>query len=111
MPDVGVQKERAGSVSTGRVWAEDGATVVMPLEEALALVAIRDAGFSLVPLPEPEDEQDEGPSDPAETTPDLPVTEPGSGQDLSEVAPEPQVAEPEPVRRAAKKTAASKVEA
>lgn len=99
--DVRVRKQHAGSVSTGHVWHEDGAVVTMPYEEALGLVAIPDAGFSIVPDEPEETDSDEQPQ----------VTEPGPGEDLSEVAPEPPVTEPGPARRAAKKVAAGKPEA
>lgn len=55
-----VRKRRAGSDSLGHVWAHDGDIVDMPYEEATALLAIRDAGFTIVE-PEIPDEISESP--------------------------------------------------
>jgi hypothetical protein len=48
-----VRKHRAGSDSYGHVWAHDGDTVEVPYGHAVELLAIGDAGFTIV---EPEQE-------------------------------------------------------
>jgi len=55
-----LRKAQAGSDSFGHVWAEDGAVVEVPDEEARQLLRILDAGFSEV-APEPAKALDESP--------------------------------------------------
>ena len=50
-PLVNIRKDKAGSVSGGWTWPEDGAVVAVPYTLALELVAIRDGGFSVVEPP------------------------------------------------------------
>jgi hypothetical protein len=48
-----LRKDNAGSTSTGYVWPHDGAVVEVDDQHAHELLAIQDAGFSLVAAPEP----------------------------------------------------------
>lgn len=69
MAMVRVRKQYAGSDSFGHVWAEDGAVVEMPYEQAMELLAIPDAGCSVAdepgevtePAPAPENLVSEAP--------------------------------------------------
>jgi hypothetical protein len=87
-----IRKDRAGNDSLGHSWPEDGAVVEMPHEEAEALLAIADGGFTLV-LPDAEEDE-----------------EPEPEPEFSEVDPEAPADEPE-AKPAAKKTAARKTTA
>jgi hypothetical protein len=53
-----VRKRRAGSDSLGHVWVHDDDTVEMPYDQAMQLIAIRDAGFEIV---EPDETSDPPP--------------------------------------------------
>lgn len=77
MSIVHLKKARAGSDSWGHSWPEDGSVVEVDYEQAMALLAIPDGGFSVVdsPDPEPESSDDDKPEGPEE---------------VSEVAPEPE---------------------
>jgi hypothetical protein len=91
-----IRKDRAGNDSLGHSWPEDGAVVDMPHEEAEALLAIPDGGFTLVVPPDEE----AGPEDPdSEVNPEF-----------SEVDPEAPTDEPD-AKPAAKKTTARKTAA
>lgn len=46
-PLVPVRKKLAGSDSNGNTWAEDGAVVRVPYEQAMELIAIPDGGFTV----------------------------------------------------------------
>lgn len=81
-----IRKELAGGDSLGHTWAEDGAVVEMPHEQAEELLAIPDGGFTLV-TPPAED-----------------------GPEFSEVDPDSPDAEPE-AKPAAKKATARKAAA
>ncbi len=50
-----VRKDHAGSTTTGHHWPTDGAVLELPDEVALELVAIKDAGLTIVdPPPQPK---------------------------------------------------------
>ena len=93
-----IRKDRAGNDSLGHSWPEDGAVVDMPHEEAEALLAIPDGGFTLV-LPDAE-EDEQAAQDP----------EPESNPEFAEVDPDAPAEEPG-AKPAAKKTAARKTTA
>lgn len=77
-----LRKTQAGSDSFGHVWAEDGAVVEVPDEEARQLLRILDAGFSEV-APEPAKAIDESP--PPVRTPAKPAAKrtPAKGIDVT----------------------------
>lgn len=95
MPDVPLRKRLAGSDSYGHQWGEDGAVVQVSYDEAMALLAIPDGGFTVADQPE-----DQQPAEQAE-----PSAEPGPEPVMDEVAPEP---ESPATDASAKKTAASR---
>lgn len=90
---VRLRKEKAGSDSFGHVWAEDGAIVAVPHDQAVELLAIPGGGFTAVGPPTAAGgvEQVAEPAEAAE------VTEPAPG-------PEAQVTEPAPKARQARRT-------
>lgn len=65
-----LKKAQAGADSFGHHWDSDGAIVEVTHDEALALLAIPDAGFTEVPAPTKH--------------------RPAKKDDLSEVAPDPE---------------------
>lgn len=69
MSTVHLRKERAGSDSWGHDWPEDGAVVEVDYDQAMVLLAIPDAGFTVVDKPAPKQ---------------------AKKPELSEVAPEPE---------------------
>lgn len=69
MAMVRVRKQYAGGDSFGHVWAEDGAVVEMPYEQAMELLAIPDAGCSIA-----DDDDAAEVTEPA-PAPDSPVSE------------------------------------
>lgn len=86
MSTVHLKKTRAGSDSWGHEWPGDGAVVEVEYDQAMALLAIPDGGFSVVDNPEPEPESS------SENTPE-------ETEEVSEVAPEPDPdAKPAPRR-------------
>ncbi len=75
-----IRKDRAGSVSGGWTWPEDGAVIPVPYPLALELLGIRDGGFTVhepEPEPEPEPDRVEEITEPA-PPPAAAVTEPAS---------------------------------
>lgn len=94
MPTVPVRKALAGSDSFGHSWPKDGAVIDVDYNEAMALLAIPDGGFSVA----------DQPGDKPEPEPSAEVSEPDPAQgELSEIDPKPDDATDKP---AAKKTAA-----
>lgn len=59
---VHIRKARAGNDSFGNEWSEDGAVVDVPVEQAAALMAIPDGGFSEAPAPKTLKQDDSGDS-------------------------------------------------
>lgn len=101
-----IRKDQAGSDSFGHTWDDDGAVVEMPHEEAEALLAIPDGGFTLV-VPDTAGEDEQGP-DSGDADPDgAPEGEPGGNPEFSEIDPQAPADEPE-TKPAAKKTAAKR---
>jgi hypothetical protein len=84
MPTVPLRKASAGADSFGHTWPEDGSVVEVDYDQAMTLLAIPDAGFTV-----------------AEAQPEAAeVSEPDTLPDLSEVAPEPELdASPAPAKR------------
>jgi hypothetical protein len=56
---VHIRKARAGNDSFGNEWPEDDAVVEVPAEQAAALMAIPDGGFSEAPAPKKTQKQEE----------------------------------------------------
>lgn len=102
--DVNVRKALAGADSYGNTWPEDGSVVSVPYEQAVNLLVIKDAGFTLVDEPADEPEPEAAPEP-------VPATDP----EFSEVDPDAPEGEPdtdsEPAKPAAKKTVARKTAA
>lgn len=67
-----LRKAGGGSDSYGHVWKTDRSVVDVPDEQAADLLAIADAGFTVVTAPDDEDDDLSEPAPPAEH----PVTEP-----------------------------------
>ncbi|WP_327066896.1 hypothetical protein [Kitasatospora sp. NBC_01302] len=63
MPTVPLRKRLAGSDSYGHAWPEDGSVIDVDYEQAMDLLAIPDAGFTVADQPttqgEPAPEQGE----------------------------------------------------
>jgi hypothetical protein len=84
-----LRKAQPGSDSFGNVWKSDKHVVDVPDWQAAELLAITDAGFTVVD-PDPEPVTDPPPADtPADTPVETPVTEPTPAEqtDVTEPAP------------------------
>jgi hypothetical protein len=97
-----IRKDTAGNDSRGHTWAEDGAVVEMPHEEAEELLAIPDGGFTLV-APSGDDEPVPSVPEP-EPLPDVPEPNP----QFSEVNPDEDAADEPGTKTPAKKAAPRK---
>lgn len=102
-----LRKAQPGSDSFGHVWATDKSVVEVTDEEGAALLAIADAGFTVVspPADEEEDQEPTPPAPPAasDTTPPAPEEE----KPVLEVDPDGHDnAHPAPAKKAAAKKAA-----
>lgn len=99
--DVNVRKALAGADSYGNTWPEDGSVVSVPYEQALDLIAIKDAGFTVVD-PEPTVE-------PAtEAEPELSEVDPEAPEGEPTAEDSPEQPKPAAKKAAARKTAAKK---
>lgn len=68
-----IRKERAGNDSFGNTWSGDGAVIEVDAEQAAALLAIDDGGFSEVT---PDSDNQPEPEELSEVDPDAPDGEP-----------------------------------
>lgn len=107
--EIPIRKAQAGSDSLGHSWPQDGAVVLVSPEDAQALLAIKDGGFTV-----DDDHWDKPPA------PEAPAEEVVTSEEFSEVDPKDESTEqdgPEaaaddaPAKAAAKKTAARKTAA
>jgi hypothetical protein len=103
---VPLRKARAGGTSLGYDWPEDGAVVEVPDDVAVALLGIKDGGFSVAPeqpAPTPD------PDPPVDPDPPAPVIEPDP-QDGEITEPDPGPDEPVvETKPAVRKTAARRI--
>lgn len=100
-----LRKDVRGADSFGNCWDEDGAVVDVPDEQAVVLLDIPGAGFSVVdgPVEGQDDDEDDDPADEV-------VTEPGPAApavEVTEPAPAEVAAEPAPKRAPARRKAAA----